>query len=164
RRWWNERRFETCAERIEAGAPATAGEEMLGARERALETVMLGLRTRDGIDLARLEADTGLDLVAANASLIAELSAGDLVRAGSASANRPSIFARRINPSVPVYGRPSRLASARAARSSRTHRARRDEASEYARTPRSPAPRSRPGSTLAGTSGATGTPARARRD
>ena len=80
RRWWNERRtprWESC---IAAGERPVEAEESLGPKALATEAVMLGLRTTAGIDLDALTARYGLDLLAANAALVAGLVAeGHLV-------------------------------------------------------------------------------------
>ncbi len=66
RRWWNERDLAAWRRRVAAGERPIAGREELTARDVALERVMLGLRTRAGVDLGGLEKELGLPLVAAN--------------------------------------------------------------------------------------------------
>lgn len=78
RRWWNHRKVGPWEAALAAGDRPIAGEESVGARELALEHLMLGLRTRDGVDLARLH-DLGFDLAAANAPLIERLHAEGLL-------------------------------------------------------------------------------------
>ena len=70
RRWWNERDVERWAERVARGERPTAGGEDLAPDDLALEAVMLGLRTRDGIDLESFHALHGLDLLDANRVLV----------------------------------------------------------------------------------------------
>jgi len=53
-RWWNVRRPADYARRLRNGASPAAGREVLTAEQRALEAVMLGLRTREGLALAAL--------------------------------------------------------------------------------------------------------------
>ncbi|HET9093596.1 MAG TPA: radical SAM family heme chaperone HemW [Solirubrobacteraceae bacterium] len=53
-RWWNVRRPVAYAEALAAGRSPAAGREVLTAQERALETVMLGLRERGGLALSAL--------------------------------------------------------------------------------------------------------------
>lgn len=53
RRWWNERKTGPYEKRIEAGERPVAGSEELTRQDLALEALMLGLRTTDGIDLER---------------------------------------------------------------------------------------------------------------
>jgi oxygen-independent coproporphyrinogen-3 oxidase len=55
-RWWNERHPRTYAERIEACAMPVAGSEELTDEDRHMETVMLGLRLREGLLSSALTA------------------------------------------------------------------------------------------------------------
>jgi len=66
RRWWNERRLGPYEARVAAGERPIAGEEKLTPAELALEAVMLGLRTVEGIDLAAFAERYGVDLAATN--------------------------------------------------------------------------------------------------
>ncbi|MCZ6691768.1 MAG: radical SAM family heme chaperone HemW [Planctomycetota bacterium] len=70
RRWWNERQLSRYEERVAAGEKPVAGSEDLSQSDLALETVMLGLRTRRGVDLTAFEERFGVDLQAENADLI----------------------------------------------------------------------------------------------
>jgi oxygen-independent coproporphyrinogen-3 oxidase len=80
RRWWNELRTPRWESRVAAGERPVEGEESLGPRALATEAVMLGLRTAAGIDLDGFTARYGVDLLAANDSLVARLVAeGHLV-------------------------------------------------------------------------------------
>lgn len=79
RRWWNEREEETWRRRVAAGERPVAGEETLGDEELALEALMLGLRTAEGVDLERFRERFGVDLVARNEPLVARLVAEGLV-------------------------------------------------------------------------------------
>jgi putative oxygen-independent coproporphyrinogen III oxidase len=62
RRWWNERKIKPYEARIAAGARPVAGGEELTAEDLALEALMLGLRTAEGIDLERFRRRYGVDL------------------------------------------------------------------------------------------------------
>lgn len=86
RRWWNELRTPRWESRVAAGERPVEAEETLGPKALATEAVMLGLRTTAGIDLDGFTARYGVDLLAANAALVAGLAAeGHLVvRAGPA--------------------------------------------------------------------------------
>jgi putative oxygen-independent coproporphyrinogen III oxidase len=53
-RWWNVRRPADYARRLAEGDSPAAGREVLTPAQRALEAVMLGLRTRDGLALGAL--------------------------------------------------------------------------------------------------------------
>jgi oxygen-independent coproporphyrinogen-3 oxidase len=55
---------------VEAGERPVAGEEVLGARDLALETVMLGLRTSGGVDLLAFRERFGADLLSENGDLV----------------------------------------------------------------------------------------------
>lgn len=79
RRWWNERDPAAWERRVRAGERPVAGGEELSDGELALEALMLGLRTREGIDLARFRERFGVDLPAANEALVERLAAEDLV-------------------------------------------------------------------------------------
>lgn len=76
RRWWNERKINPYEARIASGERPIAGSEELNAEDLALEAVMLGIRTVDGIDLARFQDRYGVDLLERNAPLL-ERMAGD---------------------------------------------------------------------------------------
>jgi len=55
-RWWNEPAYARWLERLAAGQSPVAGREVIGARQRELEQLYLGLRTSVGVDLAAPEA------------------------------------------------------------------------------------------------------------
>ncbi len=80
RRWWNELRTPRWESRVAAGERPVEAEESLGPKALATEAVMLGLRTTAGIDLDGFTSRYGVDLLAANAALVARLVAeGHLV-------------------------------------------------------------------------------------
>ena len=80
RRWWNEPRVPRWETRVAAGERPVEGEELLGPRALATETLMLGMRTAAGVDLDDFAARYGLDLLAANDALVASLvAAGRMV-------------------------------------------------------------------------------------
>lgn len=54
RRWWNERDWDAYAERVRKSGRAVAGEEVLSDGQIRLETLWLGLRTREGLEEATL--------------------------------------------------------------------------------------------------------------
>jgi oxygen-independent coproporphyrinogen-3 oxidase len=90
RRFWNERSLPRYEKRIRAGEPARAGEETLTREQRALEALMLGLRTAEGVDLERFETSYGVDLAAANHERIARWQDDGLVELDGASL-RPTV-------------------------------------------------------------------------
>jgi putative oxygen-independent coproporphyrinogen III oxidase len=73
RRFWNERGTPRWAERLTAGERPIAGQEVLGPTELAAEALLLGLRTTAGIRLEDFRARYGVDLLAANETLVARL-------------------------------------------------------------------------------------------
>jgi oxygen-independent coproporphyrinogen-3 oxidase len=73
RRWWNERGTPRWESRLAAGERPIEGQELLGLKDLAAEALLLGLRTTAGIDLGRFKARHGVDLLAANDSLVARL-------------------------------------------------------------------------------------------
>ncbi len=60
RRWWNARTPERYLAAVASGRPATAGEEILSADQRRFEKLVLGLRTRTGVDAGALPDDPDL--------------------------------------------------------------------------------------------------------
>lgn len=70
RRWWNERRLTVWQDRIAAGRRATEESETLTSGQLALEALMLGLRTLEGVDLARFRERYRIDLAALQHPLI----------------------------------------------------------------------------------------------
>lgn len=79
RRWWNERLLPRWERSVGESRRPVAGEEELDREAVALEMVMLGLRTRAGVDLELLRRRTGVDLVARNAALVERFEQGGLL-------------------------------------------------------------------------------------
>jgi oxygen-independent coproporphyrinogen-3 oxidase len=73
RRWWNERELAAYQRRVAAGERPLAGEEELNDEALALETLMLRLRTAEGLDLESFRERFGIDLLAVNAAVVARL-------------------------------------------------------------------------------------------
>lgn len=80
RRWWNERKLGPYEKRIESGERPIAGSEELTREDLALEALMLGLRTVDGIDLAAFRQRYGVDLRKRNEPLVERLVREGLLR------------------------------------------------------------------------------------
>jgi oxygen-independent coproporphyrinogen-3 oxidase len=57
-RWWNVKHPAAYAERLGSGESPVQDSELLDDADRAMETIMLGLRLRDGLPLTAL-SDTG---------------------------------------------------------------------------------------------------------
>src|SRR5215210_206422 len=79
-RWWNERKIKPYQARIDAAERPIAGSEDLTAGDLAVEALMLGFRTIEGIDLARFWDRYGIDLAERNARLIERLERDGLLR------------------------------------------------------------------------------------
>jgi len=58
-RWWNLRELQAYARALEQGKPPLAGEETLTQEQVYLETLLLGFRTREGVDAEALTARKG---------------------------------------------------------------------------------------------------------
>jgi oxygen-independent coproporphyrinogen-3 oxidase len=63
RRWWNERKIGPYEVRIDAGQRPVAGSEELTAEDLALEALMLGLRTADGVELDGIRRRYGVEIL-----------------------------------------------------------------------------------------------------
>ena len=79
-RWWNHRALTDYARRITRGERAVEADETLDGEALALESLMLGLRTAEGIDLPKYRLRHGVDLRGLNRTLIATLAEEGLVR------------------------------------------------------------------------------------
>ena len=73
RRWWNERGTPRWERRLAAGERPVEAEEILGPKDLRAEALLLGLRTTAGIHLDAFTARYGIDLLAANDTLVARL-------------------------------------------------------------------------------------------
>jgi len=79
RRWWNEKRLGAWEGKVAAGDRGLAGSEELTAADLALEALMLGLRTAEGIDLSRFRERYGVDLMKRNEPLVERLAVEGLL-------------------------------------------------------------------------------------
>jgi oxygen-independent coproporphyrinogen-3 oxidase len=79
-RWWNERKLGPYEKRLEAGERPIEESEELTREDLALEALMLGLRTADGIDLDVFRQRYGVDLRKHNEPLIERLVREGLLR------------------------------------------------------------------------------------
>jgi oxygen-independent coproporphyrinogen-3 oxidase len=87
-RWWNERKIKPYQARIEAGERPIAGSEDLTSEDLAVEALMLGFRTIEGIDLERFRDLYGIDLAERNARLIERLERDGLLRTDRSQGSR----------------------------------------------------------------------------
>lgn len=74
-RFWNQANLSAYRAGLERGERPIAGRETLSGEQRALEALMLGLRTVAGIDLEEFHGRFGFDLAAANRVRLEELEA-----------------------------------------------------------------------------------------
>jgi len=79
-RWWNKADVEAYLRRIAKGEKPVDQSEQLSQVELALEALFLGLRTKDGIDLAEYKARFDVDLLSDKKRIIDELIANKLVQ------------------------------------------------------------------------------------
>jgi len=79
KRWWNRRKVRLWQRDINEGCLPVEGVESLTEKQRALETLMLGMRTADGVDLAWLEKRFRTDLIEPNADTLHDLEAKGLI-------------------------------------------------------------------------------------
>jgi oxygen-independent coproporphyrinogen-3 oxidase len=79
RRWWNHSSVAAWSAAVERGERPVEGEETLSAADAALEELMLGLRTAEGVDLKGYSARYGVDLVPVNEASVAVWEAAGLV-------------------------------------------------------------------------------------
>lgn len=99
RRWWNERKLKPYEMRIEAGEKPVADSEELTRGDLALEALMLGLRTIDGIDLDRFRERYGVDLLKRNEALVERL-AGEGLLTVTEAALRPTLAGLAVTDSL----------------------------------------------------------------
>jgi len=78
RRWWNERALPAYLAAVQRVGSAVVGSERLSQRDLALETLMLRLRTAEGLDLEDFRGRFEVDLRGLNVSLIESLCANRL--------------------------------------------------------------------------------------
>ena len=78
-RWWNERATGSWSSVLARNDKPIAGDEYLAASALALETLMLRLRTRAGLDMGLFAARFDIDLQTRNARLLADLLARKLI-------------------------------------------------------------------------------------
>lgn len=99
KRWWNERKLKPYEARVEANEKPVAGTEELTREDLALEAVMLGLRTIDGIDLQSFRNRYGVDLMKRNEPLIERLAGEGLLKAEDL-ALRPTLAGLAVTDSL----------------------------------------------------------------
>jgi oxygen-independent coproporphyrinogen-3 oxidase len=73
RRWWNIRKPRLWRRALDDGRLPVDGLEVLSGAQLALEALILGLRTREGVDLATVRTRFGIDLIRPNTPTIERL-------------------------------------------------------------------------------------------
>jgi len=73
KRWWNKADVTAYCEQLEAGALPVEGSEILSNQQSKLELIMLGLRRREGIDLAAWHELAGRSFLSDMAEVIEEV-------------------------------------------------------------------------------------------
>ena len=79
RRWWNQRGTRAYRSALDEGRRPVAGSETLSVDDLALEALMFGLRTVDGIDLRGFRRRFGIDLAARNRRFIEDCAESGLL-------------------------------------------------------------------------------------
>jgi putative oxygen-independent coproporphyrinogen III oxidase len=80
KRWWNVRKMKGWQAQLAQGEKPIEDSETLTPQQTALEMLMLGLRTVEGVDLERVHRRTGIDLAARNAERLVVLEREGLLR------------------------------------------------------------------------------------
>jgi oxygen-independent coproporphyrinogen-3 oxidase len=81
-RYWNHRCLSTYIGKIEAGKPAIAQIERLTREQMIIESIYLGLRTTEGIDLGVFNEKFDIDFIAFFGNAIDQLKMRDMIRIG----------------------------------------------------------------------------------
>ncbi len=79
-RWWNLRHERAWARKLTTGDSPIDGREVLTAEQRLLETVLLGLRTVEGIDLSQIRKEFERDFRAEKAAYLEGMVSDGLAR------------------------------------------------------------------------------------
>ena len=99
RRFWNQREFSAWRASVEAGEVPRAAMEELTSAQLALETLMLRLRTVEGVDLEEFEARFAVDLLELARRPIERAAAMDWI-AVEGGALRPTLGGRAVSESL----------------------------------------------------------------
>ncbi len=78
-RWWNERHLARYGRQLRGGRSAVVERERPNAEQRALERLMLGLRTAEGLSHADFRKRYGVDLIAGNEQRIERMQQSGLL-------------------------------------------------------------------------------------
>ncbi|MBN1664148.1 MAG: radical SAM family heme chaperone HemW [Deltaproteobacteria bacterium] len=79
-RWWNHQSLERYLENLKVGTPPVEDSETLTNEQLQLETLLLGLRTKKGINLERYKERFGRDLLKEKSNVIADLDKAGLIK------------------------------------------------------------------------------------
>ncbi|MCP4869344.1 MAG: radical SAM family heme chaperone HemW [Proteobacteria bacterium] len=80
RRWWNHRVPRRYCQEVEAGRLPEDGHEELGRTQAMTEALLLGLRTREGLDLARFQRRFGASPIELLGAPLKDFRARELIR------------------------------------------------------------------------------------
>ena len=100
-RWWNVAPWRRWSDAVESGETPVAAREKLTDGQLLLETVMMGLRQRSGIDCAAVEGRFGIDPVATNGERIEAWERAGWLR----------VRGQRLLPTIEGMARADRLAA-----------------------------------------------------
>ena len=101
RRWWNHRSLEKYVEAAGRGIPPIGGTELLNRGQLCLEALYLGLRTREGIDLAAFAERYGYDLLGERGDLLSTMEREGLITVTGGHL-RPTRSGLAISDSLPL--------------------------------------------------------------
>lgn len=79
-RWWNHRSVEKYIRYIEKGEAPVAGQEVLGREQQIIETIYLGLRTAEGVDIAGFNRRFNIDFTARFSEVVDALQTEGMLR------------------------------------------------------------------------------------
>ena len=99
RRWWNRRKLRRWQREVDAGVLPIEGDERLSSEDLALETLIFGLRSSAGIDLAAFEQRFAVDLVSTNHDAVEEYESRGILKVEGAKL-RPTVAGMAIADAV----------------------------------------------------------------
>jgi oxygen-independent coproporphyrinogen-3 oxidase len=101
RRWWNHRSLDRYIAAADRGMPPIAETEILAGEQLLLESLYLGMRTREGIDLETFAERYGCDLIAEKGTVLSALQDQGLITIQEGRL-RPTRAGLAVSDSLPV--------------------------------------------------------------